>query len=443
MKINFNILFPLESSGRELEYKCLLASKFANMGHHCYIGEKAEIYKLFNIIKPIIYFDKGYHKDVSEKIYEILKKKNHYIISLDEEGAVDYSDGRTLLTRYPLKFFSIADLIFLWGTNQYNFLKKNLKNADLSKVVVSGHPRFELLKYNLNNFNQYEYNFINKNFNDHILITSNCSLGNNIKGKEFVIQNYKSRIININEIIEADKKKIRYLVEFAIELSKRIKKPIVFRPHQEENLEFYKKKFKNFKNIYVICEYSSISWILNCNLLVHPDCTTAVEASILNKKVISLLPNIEDKYITEIPYKLSINYNNPQKLANDISKGKINEIRSDLNNIKNQSFSMNLSSIEIILNSVSNLISRSNIKNKKFIKKYDIYYLKIYYFFKTIIKIFRNKKQNQFAYQKRKNFNLNNIKLILKSLNISKNDNEILKINNGLFMIKSKKIKEL
>ena len=64
------------------------------------VGEKSEIYKLIDLLEPVVYFDKAYHKGVSEKIYKNLKK-DAIILNLDEEGAVDYEDNRALLSRYP------------------------------------------------------------------------------------------------------------------------------------------------------------------------------------------------------------------------------------------------------------------------------------------------------------------------------------------------------
>jgi len=96
---------------------------------------------LIKNLKGYIYLDKGYHKSVSEKIYVEVKKNNGIIVSLDEEGGVDYSDGSTLLGRYSKTLFENVDLTFLWGYKQYELVKNNM-NKD-SKVVVTGHPRFD------------------------------------------------------------------------------------------------------------------------------------------------------------------------------------------------------------------------------------------------------------------------------------------------------------
>ena len=61
--------FPIEISNRELISKYLLACKFAENGHTSYFGTKKQIWESLNYIDNPIYFDKGYHEGISEKLY--------------------------------------------------------------------------------------------------------------------------------------------------------------------------------------------------------------------------------------------------------------------------------------------------------------------------------------------------------------------------------------
>ena len=426
----YNILFPLESSGRELEYKTILASNFANKGHDCYIGEKPEIYKLIDKLKPIIYFDKGYHKEISEKIYDNLKRKNAIIINLDEEGAVDYSDNRTLFTRYPKKNFENLDLIFLWGAYQFKVLKEKYNFKENKNIVISGHPRFQLLKNQSILLNSNILNQISKKYGKYVLITSNCSIGNNLKGEKFVLSNYAKRIPDIEQVILSDKKKIDLLIKFTVNYAKESGSKIIFRPHPEENFETYKNAFKDYNNIIINCDFSSILWIYNADLIVHPDCTTGIEASILGKNVISLLPKLDNKYITEIPVKMSVLYSDPYKLSKDLIENKIKFYKAGIEKIKNDYFSIHLDTINIIVNSVQNLLENRKVLKGKYLNILNEYNLKILHILK-LIKI-KNKINFQFAKQKRNNFDKKNIKVIL-DLIPDTNNVLVREINKGLF----------
>jgi len=259
---------------------------------------------LIKNLKGYIYLDKGYHKSVSEKIYVEVKKNNGIIVSLDEEGGVDYSDGSTLLGRYSKTLFENVDLTFLWGYKQYELVKNNM-NKD-SKVVVTGHPRFELLKPEFHYLYQDEVDDIKKRFNNFILINTNMGFGNNIRGDEFVVSNYGSRFKNIDQIIAFDKKKLEAYRLLVLELSRLLNKTIVLRPHPEEDHSFYFDAFKGRKNIHVVYEGSVVPWLKAADLMIHPDCTTAIEALILGRKPISYLPSeSKQSVVTKLPVMVS------------------------------------------------------------------------------------------------------------------------------------------
>ena len=122
-------------------------------------------------LKSYIYLDKGYHKSVSEEIYAIVKKNNGIIASLDEEGAIDYSDGSTLLGRYSRELFNNVDHTFLWGANQYKLVKRNTEPHH--QVSITGHPRFELLKPRFHSLYEDQVEQVKDRYNDFILIIFN------------------------------------------------------------------------------------------------------------------------------------------------------------------------------------------------------------------------------------------------------------------------------
>ena len=69
-----NILIPIEISSRELSYKIYLSHLLALKGFKCYLGYKSIIWHLTEKMQGYIYFDKGYHKGISDKIYDSVKK---------------------------------------------------------------------------------------------------------------------------------------------------------------------------------------------------------------------------------------------------------------------------------------------------------------------------------------------------------------------------------
>ncbi len=199
-------------------------------------------------LKNYIYLDKGYHRGVSEKLYEVVRQNKGFIVNIDEEGGVDYSDGSTLMGRYSETLFNNANLSFLWGRKQFDLVKNNMTKEN--QVIVSGHPRFELLKPEFHFLYQVEVDSIKKRFNNFILINTNMGFGNNIRGDDFVKSNYGGRFKNIDQIIAFDKKKLEAYRSLILELSQQLNKTIILRPHPEEDHSFYIDAFKNRNNIH-------------------------------------------------------------------------------------------------------------------------------------------------------------------------------------------------
>lgn len=305
--MKYKILFPVETTTRELSYKLLLSARFAALGHECYVGSKSEISRLFEAVSPFVYFDKGYHKGVSEQIYANVKKHGGLIVNLDEEGGVDFADNSTILNRYADEVFALCDLVFLWGRKQYDFLKSNKAEFRDDKVIVTGHPRFELLKESYHYLYEKEAERLRRTYGDYILVCTNMGFGNNIRGDDFVRTNYGSRIRLIEEMIAFDKLKVASYVSMVRRLSSLSACNIVLRPHPEETMDAYRKPLAGIKNVSVIYENSVIPWIAGSKVMIHPDCTTGIEATMYGKTAISYLPQAsgESSTVTVLPVKLS------------------------------------------------------------------------------------------------------------------------------------------
>ena len=209
----------------------------ANEGFYCYLGSKSNIYHLTKHLKNYIYLDKGYHAGVSEKLYAQIKKNGGIIVNLDEEGAVDFPDNSTLKERYAPRLFEYSDAVFLWGFKQYELVKQQTEKIE--QIIVTGHPRFELLKQKFHYLYNKDVEKIIENHGNFILINTNMGFGNNIKGDYFIINNYGNRFKNIEKIVYFDKVKVNAFVELIIELSKKLNKTIILRPHPEEDHSVY------------------------------------------------------------------------------------------------------------------------------------------------------------------------------------------------------------
>lgn len=301
------VVIPIETTSRELIPKVYLARTLANTGCQVLLSSKQILWSCLEELENFIYLDKGYHHGVSEQIYQRVIKQGGKVCLLDEEGAVDFPGSPTLKNRYPKNLENYVSRIFFWGSHQLSVFG-NSKNA---RHIVTGHPRFDLLKPEFRFLYKTEAKKLNQRLGDFILVNTNMGFGNNIKGDAFVAKNYGGRFRNIRQIIKGDKLKLNYLVNLIARLSIEYNdNHIVIRPHPEENLSYYRKHFQSNANVHVERAGSVIPWIIAARSTLHIDCTTGIEALMLGKVSISCIPTkIDPSLLTELPVKLSYKAN--------------------------------------------------------------------------------------------------------------------------------------
>ena len=425
------VLIPLETAVRELHYKLYLVKELCNIGYTCYIGSKSEINFLCKKFNNYIYLDKGFHDGNSQNLYKVIKNRGGLIYSIDEEGGVDYKDDRILKQRYKDDLFVYADKIFFWGEYQYLTLKEKIKFN--KQGVISGHPRFSLLQKKYLEIYKDEVKNIKDQFSNFILINTNMGFGNNLKGDDYVRKNYIDRFPNIDDIINFDKKKLDYLTCLCKEISEIKDIHLVLRPHPEENIEKYKSLFINQKNISIIFSGSVIPWLIACDILIHPDCTTAIESWILQKKAISVLPdNYDQTLVTFTPIEVSFKSNNFKEVI-DIIKNKVNiPILKEELDFLNSRFSLDKDSFSIIINEFKNL--NLNSKSKQLYNYLLFIKFWVKYFTNIIFNI--NKYNNSLISEKKLySFNKTTIFNIMNSFPIDNGNIDITSITKTLFKL--------
>jgi surface carbohydrate biosynthesis protein len=423
-----NILLPIETASRELYAKVLLAYKFAAKNHISYIGDKSSVSKFSKYVPGAIYFDKGYHKGVSESTYNMLSANDIKLVSLDEENAVDYHNYQQINLRFPDHILSKFDLVFLWGVRQYQYLKNNRSKFDASKTFITGHPRFELLKEKNRSIYQTKTDEYVEKYGDFVLINTNFGLGNNVKGEKFVIDNYGSRFPQIKNLIIYQKKQVDFFIDLSIRLSESLDQKIILRPHPEENIESYKKHLKNYNNVKVISEGSVIPWIMASSSMIHHDCTTGIECAMLSKNSIAYIKDLDRALTTDIPLRISYQYAAISDVITHIKSESAMPLKID-NDILNDYFNFNCNSIDVIVDSTIELITCKESVTRN-------------YFLHQIILIIKNQfkkitKNNVLYENKIKGLDLRNIETVVDEYNHTYGKSIVVKqIHQKLFQLK-------
>ena len=424
-----SVFIPIETTSRELISKILLSQQLASKGFEIYLGQKGKINSLIGFFKNGIYIDKGYHKGQSEKKYKILKERKFYIISLDEENAVDFKNNQQLNDRFPDDVLGVFDKIFLWGGFQYNFLKGKRSSFNEKNTIVSGHPRFELLKKEFQFLYKKKVSEYKKTFGEFILVNTNFGLGNNIRDEKFVVKNYKDRFPDIRQHILYHKRQQQIFIELVFRLSIETKYNIVFRPHPEEDHKPYDLAFKELNNVFVIYEGSVIPWLIASECMIHSDCTTSLECAMLGKSSIAYTKYFDERFATDIPLRISFNYQDENAVINHINF-KLNNFKID-NKILTNYFNFKKNSLKIIVDSIS-----KDFKDLDTKKTQSLSIIKIYFLCFKIIKQLLFRHDDRLIQKKLSGFSYSDSKNLLEVFNLKYNSNiQIEKIDDKLFKI--------
>ena len=318
------IYLPVEIKNRDFYPRLLLAKHLIEKGHKVIIGRKKEIEIYASRGPKGIYYSLQSTKNYF-KFYQKLKSQGHKIALSDEEGLVTYSDKIYLNTRASNQVLNIADVIFLWGTHQYNIYKKHRKKF-LQKFCVVGNPRFDLNQKILNNF------FLKKTkikYNEYVLINSSFAISNHFDESKNSIKFRKKIGLISNKFEEKgflylrnyNKVKLKKYIELANFLASKIKiKKVIFKIHPSESMNIYRKLLN--KKVIIIKDANITDCILKSEYVIHDYCTTSLEGLLYKKIPICYKVTKNDLYLNQLPYYFSNSFEEKEDILSFINSKK-------------------------------------------------------------------------------------------------------------------------
>ena len=282
------ILFlPVESTPRELDYKLNIARLFCHDGFDVMIGNPPFLrdelkYKNFRGL----FLEKGMNPD--PEYYEKLIEKKVKVFCLSDEGAAIPAFSVT----YPkaVSALKLTEKIFMWGQHQLDDLLSRSVDIDLSqKYVVTGYPSFDL---SLPKYKDYHAALKPKVLGSgYILINSNFASVNgytveeNLEGcpdmSPETLEAIKKTYENESNKFSSFKTWLNILAQIFPN------ERFVIRPHPVEKDGGYKDLVDGFSNVEIQRSGNANQAISGAKLVIHNDCTTALQSYLMNKPVIS------------------------------------------------------------------------------------------------------------------------------------------------------------
>ena len=346
-----NIYINVEISDRELDSKLLLAVMAAARGHQVIVSDNSGIDRGFRskLFAPGIFHTKCITPfDKKVNFHQTLLQNGYLITSIDEEAGLDMvSYEEFSKTRYSEQTIEQSSAVFTWGEDDTEFLEKFYPKHK-SKLHKTGSPRIDLL-----NSSFLKYWKVSKKIPErpYLLVSSNMGMANYIKPFFQLIRENRD-----NGYYKRDEKKfkqdfywaaedhhkthsfimaIKYLAENNNDFD------IIFRPHPIEDINAWKFYLQGLPNVHVIREGPITPWILNSFALMHSGCTTAIEATVAKKPVVTYVP-FKINYSSTFPNYFGYHVENLEKLSiiiNDIFYGREPKDQNDLTNSFSKFFS--------------------------------------------------------------------------------------------------------
>jgi surface carbohydrate biosynthesis protein len=322
-----NIYLHIELTSRELDSKLLLAILAALKGHQVLVSSHNEIMQGFRsrILAPGIFHTKSLTPG-SRKLsrHQSIIDNGSKITSQDEEhGLHTRGYEKMARNRYSNRSIGQASAVFGWGSEDTEALKK-IYPDHLSKIHKVGSPRADLWKPFFSNYWNTPKQLPKKPF---LLISSNLTCSTVLEFHEVIqmLRNsgyFKTDPDYFRRMFHSMSNEFRKLYAF-IEAIQNLAKnnkgyDIVLRPHPMETIEAWKVYLEGIPNVHIIREGPINEWVNKAFAVMHNSCTTAIEATISEKPLVTYIP-FENEYDNEIPNLLGDIVKSPDELVNTVN----------------------------------------------------------------------------------------------------------------------------
>ncbi len=319
------LIIPIETKVREFDAKLLLAIVALQRGFDVVLGALWELKFLTELLDRGIFLDKSIAK-TKEKWFSRCQQQGHRIAALDEEGLV-YFDAETYrqLRIYPPSLES-ADVFFAWGKDQAEVTSPAVGTL-AKRIKLVGNPRFDLLRPELRKVYDRDVAALYKEYGRIILINTSFSFANSANDANALLKTFAQYPIEEQRPgffagwTEAQHKVLRSFQEILPQVRERFPEhTIIIRPHPSEGLQLWQELAFSLHNTVVIREGNVVPWLLAADVLVHWNCTTAIEALLLGKPAIAYRKEQPDLYEQPLPNACSFHATNPDELLDMLDR---------------------------------------------------------------------------------------------------------------------------
>jgi surface carbohydrate biosynthesis protein len=294
------LYFLIEETSRELSSRLLMTHFAIELGYPVVILPQWLMWEKLHVLPRGVVLFKG-NSAIQTKNMGVAKRAGHLVASIEEE-AFGIADADELSRCYDPGAGSHCDLFLFQGPRNKAAAEKHL--CRLEKSAITGNPRADFLRPPLSDQIDAEAKSIREAFGPYLLINTNFAAAN---ARDLDAYSYFEICARAGWVdpdspddIEAwffdamryEKACLRSISAYVRGLvSEGFPWNIVIRPHPAEKFDTWSRNFDGLPGTQVLREGDHTAWTKAAGLLVHPSCTTGMEAYLMDTPAACIVPN--------------------------------------------------------------------------------------------------------------------------------------------------------
>lgn len=311
------IYLPVEVSKRELVARAFLSARLAKAGHDVIVF-RADLFDRVGWPGGGLYIGKNFleapppHEPSN---YQEMKNAGMRVYLLDEEGGIYAGDdeetwGDQLRNRYDPSLLHQGDRYLVWGHWQYEVGRSQAPELEIEAV---GSPNFDVFQPKYSDSLAALDARETEGAADFILVNTRFVFANALNNADthFIHHGFAQKSLPLDfrfGRLRMDGIRFYQFISLVHAMSSKLPgEQIIVRPHPAERHETYQEIFGPMANVKVRGSGDAGPWIRRCKSLIHNGCTTAIQAEIAGKQVISYVPEpLDDSATPGLPNRVGM-----------------------------------------------------------------------------------------------------------------------------------------
>lgn len=292
------LYLPSELHNRDWDARLLIAAHATALGHSCVVGQQWALNANVHNLPPGIVLIKTTN-EIQMSVAKSYRNAGHIVCTMDEEAYAMAPDQEWIGLISP-RLAQVSDFFYANSPLHAEAMKQRVPELN---VVPTGNARTDLLsKTNRQRFAK-DADRIRADLGPFILFNSNMGLENSIwtDRQQFMDIQVRAGVVDpsdpesvkrFNQTFEFERSNTEAFIEAVKWCLENIPThKIVVRPHPAERTTMWHKLARGNPRLKIVEGQRHIPWIMASEAVVHTNSTTGVEAALLGKPTVNLVPN--------------------------------------------------------------------------------------------------------------------------------------------------------